>query len=251
MNATDGTLSRAGRWTVVTLAVSMVGCNPGAFPEPRPTPLPPGVSPDPTQFRQEVKNRGFVPGPKLHVRSRPAICPTRACTVDIEIVALGDTLPDPGNPPATGIPFGRIRNLDPTGREARYGFEPSTRAEYYLWVDRDPGSKGARWTILRVPVARGVVQATLSEPLAVCHPYPASAPRPEPDVDFAEYKHARGSDCLVAGNTVVPSVAHASVFSSGRLAALIARIANTVRGGAAAVAPIWGQCSTGCCTGRT
>lgn len=251
MNASDGTLSRAGRWTVLTLAVSLVGCNPGGFPEPRPTPLPPGVSADPAQFRQDVIKGGFNPGPNPHVRSRPAICRLRACAVDVEIVALGATLPDPANPPAAGIPFGRIRNLDPTDREAKYGFEPSTTAEYYLWVDRDPGSKRARWTILRVPVARGAVQATLSEELAVCHPTAPGGPRLQPDVDFAEYKYSLGSPCRVAGNTVMPSVAHASVFSSGRLSAFIARIANIVRGRAAAAAPIWGQCSAGCCTGKT
>lgn len=251
MNASDGTLSRAGRWTVLTLAVSLVGCNPGGFPEPRPMPLPPGVSSVASEFRQQAKDRGFVPGPYPHVRSRPAICRSGACTVDVEIVALGDSLPNPDNPPTSGFPYARIRNLDPTDREARYGFEPATVAEYYLWVDRVPRTTQLRWTILRVPVASGGVQATFSEEIAVCHWISGEGARPRPDVDFLEYKHPQGSPCLTAGSDVRATVTHASIFSSRSLSPFIARVTNTVRGRAAAAAPIWGQCPAGCCTGRT
>lgn len=242
MNDVSAAPKMSGRW-IFLLAAALIACTPpGLVPPPMTGPLPPNVNPDADGFRRDVQS--LVPShPTSHTRERAGICP-HACTVPVEIVLLSAPVPDPDDPPSTGAPLARIRNLHPSIREGRYGFDPSTDADYYLWIDSIPNANKTRWTLLRVPVGSGTVTAGHPNILVGCHP----GPRPSvPDVDFVSYKHPGGSPCFVAGNPTAPAVTRASVFTAGPIRAIAARIAAVISP-PFDLSPIWIECNSGCCT---
>src|SRR5437868_6940255 len=104
-------------WWLIAVAVSPLACS---DPLSRFTygvklqiePLPPGVNPDPTQFRGQVAARGG-PGAS-HVHMRLGKCPT-PCLVEVTIAPVGDTREvNPASPliPASGRVVAKILNLD-------------------------------------------------------------------------------------------------------------------------------------------
>ena len=231
----------AGKCLMIAFALAALGCTPlPPLPPPPPdwaTPLPPGVSSNPRAFRAQVA--GLVPGTP-HTRARAATC--YRCAVEVSIEALGDTrMINPDTAPATGVAVARIVNLDSTDTEARYGFLPGIQAEYYLWVDRKPGSLKARWTVLQVPTGAGLVTAGHQKDLRRCHRYPP----PYSDADFYEFKYH--GPCSVAANPERSTINQASLFSTTRLAAFVHRVAALVRGELTAAQGGWISCSDGCC----
>lgn len=220
-------------------AVLTCGPYPPLPPPPPAGPLPPGVSSDPAQFRQQVS--GLTRG-QTHIRSRPGRCLNGGCTVEIEIEVLGTVIPNPNDAPDQGFAYANIRNMDASDEEAKYRLDPTTQADYYIWMDSLPGFNKTRWTLLRVPKRGGNVENKFSRTLTECHPGP-----PALDVDFAEYKHPRGSPCRVAMDDVDPGVNLASSFSSAPFAPLLKRIAALVSDRAGAAPGAWFGCGTGCC----
>jgi hypothetical protein len=239
-----------GTWFTIMAVIVSVACvredvqlAPGVQPQQTwTTPLPEGVSSDPATFRQGLI--GIKPLGVLHVRTRAATC--NRCTVEVSIQAIADTRAiDPNRPPRTGLAVAHIQNLHPTKIEAFYGFRPRAQADYYLWVDRQPGTDSARMTVLQVPTATayGTVAAGRQKKLGWCHLHPPGYAAP-PDADFAEYK----PDCAAPLATERMRIGEASMFSGGVFGKMLGRIA-------AMLAPLpiysrdaWIDCNSGCCT---
>lgn len=226
-------------WGFLTLAVGWIGCNPPPPPVPIAGPLPPGVDSVPSQFLQQV---GKPLRSQTQIRSRPGRCLNGGCTVEIEMEALGTEIPNPNDAPNQGFAYAHIRNMDPSDEEAKYRLDPTTQADYYIWMDSLPGFNKTRWTLLRVPKKGGIVQNKFSKTLTPCHPGVGYV-----GVDFAEYKHARGSPCRVATNEGDPGINLASSFSSWPFAPFLKRVAALVSDRAGAAPGAWFGCDTGCC----
>lgn len=248
----------AAKWIGIASAIVGLGCTPPAgFPPPLPdwrTPLPPGVESDAGTFRVRV-DKTFPLSGNPHTRARAATCrpgsllsPRSLCAVDVKIEALGDTrLIDPNNAPVTGVPVARIENLDTVDTEAKFGFRPGIQALYYLWVDRQPGSTKARWTVLQVPiVAGGIVTAGHQRELKRCHYWLPGETRLS-EADFYEYRH-NDHPCDAAVSAEKSSVHEASFLSTGQFVALVGRVAAFLRGEFTAAQGGWISCSGGCCT---
>lgn len=248
MNSPFTALRPARRWALLTLLAGFIGCTSAGVPAPPVLSdiLPPGVEPNASRFRQQ-QTRFY--GRPTHTRSRRAICEngtvrTLRCVVDIEIQVDGVDLPDPALPPTSGYAIARLTNLDPRDTEEQYHLVPSSRAEYFVWIDAMPGTRRTRWTLLYVPSGSGNVQTAFAKPLSRCHTMPG--PRPV-NVDFSEFQPHPPGVCGVATNTVAPSVTLASVFSIRPLAAFVTRIGSLFSGGAIIPNGIWFECN-GCCT---
>lgn len=248
MNSPFPTLSPAPRWAFLTLLAGFFGCTSAGVPRPPVLSdnLPTGVERDASQFRRQLAR--FY-GKPTHQRTRRAICHngTLGCGVEIEIQVDGVQLPDPAVPPAAGYAIARLTNLDRRDTEEYYHLVPSSRAEYFVWIDAMPGMRRTRWTLLYVPAGSGNVQTAFTKALVRCHagdgkPYPVN-------VDFTEFKwHPPGTVCGETTYSVAPrSVSLASVFSVPPLAALIRRVSALVSGGATRPNGIWFECN-GCCT---
>jgi hypothetical protein len=233
-----------GRWIAVSLLATAFACATVGDRLPRPdanNELPNGVSRNPAEFRQHLS--GFATSGNAHKRERPGRC--SICLVDISIEAVGDTrVIEPRNGPVEGRPVAHIVNLDPTDTESYYGIEPGIRAEYYLWVDRKPGSRRARWTLLRVPMGVGSVTAGRPYDLKLCmkHKFGTVATS---DADFTEYKHPYGCDPNADSEDL--KVNQSSVLPI-QIEALLGRIASMVRGDFALSRGGWIDCARGCCT---
>jgi hypothetical protein len=232
-----------GRWLAVSLLTTAIACATAETNLPPPdakNDLPDGVSRNTTEFRQRVSS--FAPSGNVHRRGRPGRC--AVCLINISIEAVGDTrLIDPRNGPAQGRAVAHILNLDPTDTEAYYGIQPSTQAEYYLWVDRSPGSGRARWTLLRVPMDAGIVTAGRPHDLKLCRKSDVGEIKTS-DADFAEYRHPAGCDANVDAEDLKAS--QASVLPL-RVDALLKHVTaflfppTRIQGG-------WIDCARGCCT---
>lgn len=243
------TLRPARRLALLTLLAPFIGC-PGVGVAPAPVlsdNLPMGVERDASRFRQQLTR--FYAKP-THTRTRRAICAdgTLRCVVEIEIHVDRVELPDPAAPPPRGLPIARLANLDPRDTEEQYHLVPSSRADYFVWLDPMPGTGGTRWTLLYVPSRGGNVQTAYAKPLTRCHVAKYEVP-PVADVDFTEFKsHPAGVLCGAPTSSVVPpSASLASVFSIRPLTALITKIGSLISGGATIPNGIWFECN-GCCT---
>lgn len=250
MNSPFPALRPARRWALLTLLAGFFGCTSAGVPRPPVLSdnLPAGVERDASQFRRQLAR--FY-GKPTHQRSRRAICHngTLGCVVEIEIQVDGVELPDPAVPPRDGFAIARLTNLDRQDTEEQYHLVPSSRAEYFVWLDAMPGSGRTRWTLLYVPSGAGNVQTAFSKPLTRCHTPKEVVPRPVADVDFTEFKwHPPGTVCGGTTYSVAPrSVSLASVFSVPPLAALIRRVGSLLSGGSRIPNGIWFECN-GCCT---
>lgn len=245
MNSPIPILRPARRWALLTLLAGFIACTSAGVPAPPVLSniLPLGVEPNASLFRQQQTR---FSGRPTHTRTRRAICEngtirTLRCVVDIEIRVDGD-VPDPDVPPAAGYAIARLTNLDPRDTEEQYHLVPSSRADYFVWIDAMPGSRRTRWTLLYVPTGSGNVQTAFAKPLVRCHLRPG---RPA-NVDFSEFQDHPVGVCGVATNNVAPSVTLASVVSIRPLTALITRIGSMISGGARIPNGIWFECS-GCC----
>jgi hypothetical protein len=230
-------------WTFLTLTIALLACQPASTPAPMAGPLPRGVSSNPRQFVQQVSSlrRGDT-----IIRHRPGRCLYGECSVEIVIEALGTVLPRSYHAPDQGFAYAHIRNTDTTHQEAKYRLDPTSKADYYIWMDSLPGFNRTRWTLLRVPKdSTKRVENRLSKPLTPCHPGPPGMPA----VDFAEYGHKSGSPCRVATNEGDPGVSLASSVSSWPFAPFLKRVAAFVsdRAVVTATAGAWFGCDTGCC----
>jgi len=243
------TLRVVGTWFTIAAVIVAVACaqavqlDPSVQhqpPESWTTPLPEGVSSDPATFRQGLI--GITPAGVVHVRTRAATC--SHCDVEVSIQAIADTRAiDPNRPPATGVAVARIQNLHPTKTEAYYGFRPRTQADYYMWVDRKPGTDSSRMTVLQVPTAYGAVAAGRQKVLGLCHIHPPGYAGPA-DADFAEYK----PDCAGPFASSTMRIGEASMVPAGIFGKMLGRIASLL-----APLPIysrsaWIDCNSGCCT---
>lgn len=231
-----------GRWLAVSVLATAFACATTGNRLPRPDPkneLPNGVSRDAAEFRKHVA--GFARSGNVHRRERPGRC--SMCLIDISIEAVGDTrLIEPRNGPANGTPVAHIVNLDPNDTESYYGIEPGIRAEYYLWVDRKPGSRRARWTLLRIPRGTGIVTAGRPYDLKLCM---AHKPGTTSDADFTEYRHPYGCDPNADSENV--KVNQGSVLPI-QIEALLTRIASMIRADFSLSRGGWIDCARGCCT---
>ena len=233
-----------GRWLAVSLLATALACATAETNLPPPdakNDLPDGVSKNPAEFRQRVA--AFTPSGTVHRRARPGRCSD--CLIDISIEAVGDTrLIDPWNGPTAGTAVAHILNLDPTDTEAYYGIQPSIQAEYYLWVDRKPGSRRARWTLLRIPMGAGTVTAGRPNDLKLCRK-PEAGHMKTSDADFAEYRHPYGCDPKADSEDL--KVCQSSVLPI-QMGALLGRIASLVRADFSLARGGWIDCARGCCT---
>lgn len=251
----------AAKWIVISSAIVALGCPPpGGFPPPAPdwsTPLPTGVDSDAGTFRSRL-DKGPPRSRYSHTRARAATCRPGSidshghlrslCAVEVMIEPVGNTmLIDPDNAPATGVAVARIENLDTVDTEAKFGFRPGIQALYYLWVDRQPGSTKARWTVLQVPMGTGIVTAGYQADLKRCHYWTSADPPPVSDADFYEYKYD-DHRCDVAVSAEKSSVQQASFLPTEQFAALVGRIAAFFRDEFTAADGGWISCSGGCCT---
>ena len=236
-----------GKSITIAFASIALGCaGQVLYPEPEwSTPLPPGVSSNPEQFRSDVSK--VMPADSVHVRARAGAC--LFCVVHVRIQALGETWRiNPDSAPVMGVPVARIQNLDSTQREAVYGFRPDTAAVYYFWDDRRPGSTRARLTVLQVPVHGGVVTAGHQTNLSLCHPRPYGR-RATSDADFAEYKYEDAA-CPVRASAIraLPREIHeANLLSSAPLSRLAVRLAAIISRGMLVSGGGWIDCNSGCC----
>src|SRR5258706_3733371 len=232
-----------GQSITIAFAIITLGCpGPVLYPEPEwSTPLPPGVSSNPDQFRSDVSK--LRPADSVHVRARAGAC--LFCTVHVRIQALGETWRiNPDSAPLMGIPVARIQNLDSTQREAMYGFRPDTEAVYHFWVDRRPGSTRARLTVIQVPVRGGVVTAGYQTNLLLCHPRPYGRPVTS-DADFSEYKYH--GDCTARVSATPREIREATLFPSPPFASLGVRLAAIAGRGMLVSGGGWIDCNSGCC----
>lgn len=236
------------KWAMIASMIVALGCKTTQgvtqliYPESQwSTPLPPGVSSNPKEFRSAVSRMMLRPSDSVHVRARAGTC--LFCVVHVRIQALGETwrIRHDSAPP-TGGPVAEIRNLDATHTEARYGFRPETEATYYFWVDRRPGSTWARMTVLQVPVHEGIVRAGHQSNLEWCHRRPVGQ-RPTSDADFLEYRHGPCDPSLAAA----PAISKASMFPGGQIVAVVARFAVTIGRGMLISQGGWIDCNSGCC----
>ena len=239
-------------WAGIVVAAVAYGCNPHTLPGSRivyyppddwDADLPAGVSPNPGDFLHAVAPDS--PRDTVHDRARPGRC-AMLCTVNVRIRTLGQTGDiDAGNGPDVGRAIARIENLDPTDVEALFGFRPSTEAQYFFWVDRNPTTRRARFTALWVP-RTGNVRAGHQKDLILCHPRrPGYAGVSE--VDFYEYKHMVGEPCSAPGADKTSRVSEASLFSVRPFLALYERVKELI-GGERTADGAWIDCNSGCCT---
>lgn len=217
------------------------------YPEPQwTTPLPPGVSSNPQEFRNSVASMKLRPSDSVHVRARAGTCPF--CVVHVRIQAIGETWRIKyDSAPSIGVPVALIRNLDSVHTEARYGFRPDTGAVYYFWIDRRPGSTAARLTVLQVPEHGGSVAAGHQTNLRRCHLRRPGVPVTS-DADFLEYK----SPCdpsLAEGPARAggPPISKASLFPGAPLVAIASRFAANIGRGMGVSQGGWIDCNSGCC----
>jgi hypothetical protein len=250
MKSSRSTPRVVGTWFTIAAVAVAVACVREAVrldpavqhqpPEAWTTTLPEGVSSDPATFKQGLI--GIGPAGIAHVRTRAATC--NGCTVEVSIQAIADTRAiDPNRPPARGVAVAHIQNLHPTKVEAYYGFRPRSQADYYLWVDRQPGTDSARMTVLQVPTAFGTVAAGRQKKLGLCHIHPPGYSG-GPDADFAEYK----PDCGAPLATSMMRIEHASMFPNGLFGRLLGRVASLIAPLALYSRSAWIDCNSGCCT---
>ena len=244
------TLRTAGRVSFVVLGFGLMGCTNPSLPPLPPTMagLPDDVDPNPDTFR---RNLGAITRESVKIRPRPARCFGGGCSVDIEITVLTKPVPDPDKPPASGYPIAIFRNLDPDDKEAKYGLDPATEADYYLWIDKVPNTNPAktRYVLLRVPPpgAGGRVQGKGAKQITECHRDTTSVQNRKPDVDFAEFQHSPRTRCRPEISTR-QTVSYAGAFSFSWIGVVASRVGEVLGVRAAAAAQIWTSCDPGCCT---
>jgi hypothetical protein len=229
---------------LIALAFSAIACC-VAIPytytvHPENVPLPPGVSSNPTQFRDQFAARQVGPA---HQHRRFAKCHD-PCLVDVSIAPVGDTRE--ANPageaspiaPGSGRPVAKILNLDATLTERMYGFRPSSLFEYYVWADT--AALQTRMTLLEVPAPgqSGSVRAFFQKNLHLCnHLHPGA---PGSDADF------RWCEGVVVSTGI--TVHQAGILSIEPLTVLLSRVAGLVTAKVSEVErPIWLRCTDGCC----
>jgi hypothetical protein len=254
----------AAKWVTIASAIVTLGCDPRRLEqqiEPLPqamvyppenwnTPLPPGVSSDPSTFRESLNRQ--EPRGVLHNRLRAATCPgctigmCARCTVRVTIQAITNTrLIDPDEPPVPGRAVAHIQNLDATKTEAYYGFRPRAQADYYFWVDRRPDADSARITVIEVPTAGGSVRAGRQKNLMLCHRHPPGYSG-GPDADFLEYRPE--GPCTASHVASRPGFSEASFFPALPIGGIAKRLAAMIELTAVASQGGWIDCNSGCCT---
>lgn len=243
------------KWATIASVIVSVGCTAAQqateliYPQSQwNTPLPPGVSSNPEEFRSAVSRMGLRPSDNVHVRARAGTCPF--CVVHVRIQAIGDTWRiKHDSAPSMGVPVALIRNLDSVHTEARYGFRPYSEAVYYFWIDRRPGSTAARLTVLQVPEYGGAVTAGHQSNLRRCHLRVPGVPI-TPDADFLEYKsHGPCDPSLAEGPARAegPAISKASMFPGAPLVAIVSRFAVNIGRGMGVSQGGWIDCNSGCC----
>jgi hypothetical protein len=238
------------KWATIASVIVALGCTTAQtattliYPESQwSTPLPPGVSSNPQEFRYGLSRMMLRPSDSIHIRARAGTC--LFCIVHVRIQALGETsrIKHDSAPPTAG-PVAEIRNLDATHTEARYGFRPDTEAIYYFWVDRRPDANRPRMTVLQVPVREGLVRAGHQSNLELCHLRRPGVARTS-DADFLEYRdHGRPCDPSLAG---APPITKASMFPGAQIVAVMSRFAVTIGRGMLISQGGWIDCNSGCC----
>jgi hypothetical protein len=231
------------RWIALALIAVPLACTVANPPAPERIPLPPGVNPNATIFRNSVQTS--YPVTRTHDRTRPGNC--NKCMVIVHIDVLGDTYRvDPDNPPAApaGIAIAHLVNMDDRDNEAYFNLRPRTTADYYVWVDDDSRRK-SRYTLLEL--VGNTVTATKQWKVKTCHKRPSGELRGPSDFDFYEFKYPTLLPC----NTYTSSnsgVSTASFFPVAPFRQVFTRISAIVRGVAGALPGSWIECSSGCCT---
>jgi hypothetical protein len=166
------------------------------------------------------------------------------CTkVDVMIEAVGITSEiDPNNAPVDGRPVAHMINLDDKKTEKYYGLRPQAQADYYLWVDRKPGTTRARWTLLEVSHTANMVLAGEPTDLNYCHKYTVN-PANASDADFANERSE--GPC----NVLLPPTAAMTRMSlwPDPLMMVIERAVAALKD-FAKLEGGWIYCSNGCCT---
>ena len=231
------------RCVALALIAGSLACAVANPPEPRRVPLPPGVNPNATIFRNSVQ--ASYPVYTTHDRPRPGNC--SKCVVIVHIDVLGDTRRvDADNPPPTpaGIAVAHLVNQDASDREAYFNLRPFTAADYYVWVD-DNGGKKARFTLLEL--AGNSVTAIKQWNVIKCHKHSSTYPPGPSDFDFYEFKH-KTDECDKGYSAGIVGANHASFLTGIPFPRLLTRIRALVLGNMAALQGSWIECSSGCCT---
>jgi hypothetical protein len=231
------------RWIALALLAVPLACTVANPPAPERIPLPPGVNPNATAFRNGIQASYPVTG--THDRPRPGNC--SKCLVIVHIDVLGDTRRvDADNPPTApaGIAIAHLVNRDNRDNEAYFNLRPYTVADYYVWVD-DNGGRKARYTLLEL--VGNTVTATKQWNVKKCHQYSTTYPPGPSDFDFYEFKHP-GEECDKAYSTGMVGANHASFFTVSPFRHLFTRMSAIVRGEIGALPGSWIECSSGCCT---
>jgi hypothetical protein len=226
-----GTVSDTGKDTVYVIDSADV------YREDWSTPLPQGVSPNAEQFRARIAPGKFS-GTRW-VRKRAGKC-LGNCPVDVAIEAIAPTRTiDLVHPARPARAVARIENLDATRTEAYYGLKPSTRADYYLWVDWVSGR--TRMTMLEVPRGSGRVRGGRYRNLQVCHSYRHGPDSTDfGDADFIEY-HGPCDSAGIKRAALIPSVSLVGIANFFRWAKRApAQTELRSEGG-------WIDCNSGCC----
>lgn len=231
------------RWMSLALIAVPLACTVANPPFPERIPLPPGVNPNATIFRNSLQ--ASYPVTRTHDRPRPGNC--SKCLVIVHIDVLGDTRRvDADNPPAApaGLAIAHLVNMDKKDNEAYFNLRPSTVADYYVWVD-DNGGRKARYTLLEL--VGNAVTATKQWNVRKCHQHSTAYPPGSSDFDFYEFKHL-GEECDKGYSAGVVGVNQASFFTVIPLRQLLTRINAIVLGEKGAVPGSWIECASGCCT---
>lgn len=175
----------------------------------------------------------------LHPHELDAICADKAstggCTARVTIQAIGlskDIKPDSG--PRRGRVIGEIKNLDPRNRTQLDSLLPSSRATYYVYLDR-AASGHARWNLLEVPATpTGTIRKIAQHEVRGCGERPGYGWR-HSDVDY--------SNC---GDHALTDMVSASLLTATGLVRFAMRLDKYLR--AISLPAIkWYGCSGGCC----
>ena len=182
----------------------------------------------------------FYHGP-LHRHEVPAVCADRTivggCIAEVTIQAIGlskDIHADRG--PERGRVIGEIRNLDSTDVTKMDSLKPTSKASYYVYMDRAANGH-ARWNLLEVPSTKtGSIRRIVQNEVKACGEKPGYT-WPHSDVDLSSC----GRHAFAAG------IQKGQLLTATGLMGFITRLERYVRATMAAERTKWYGCNGGCC----
>ena len=177
----------------------------------------------------------------LHRHEVPAICADKTivggCIAEITIQAIGlskDIRADRG--PERGRVIGEIRNLDSADVTTTDSLKPTSKASYYIYMDR-AGDGHARWNLLEVPREKtGSIRMIVQNEVKACGEKPGYE-WPHSDVDLSSC----GQHAFAAG------IQPRQLLTATGLLNFITRLDRYVRAKMAARRTKWYGCNGGCC----